>query len=86
MIIFLIMLQRYEKKILFTEFATCTLVELAAEALLYEIVQAVAEGFELHVVDDLVDEGILQQHPGFGEGDASLTHVEQRRIVELTNR
>jgi hypothetical protein len=44
---------------LFTEFAARAFVELTTEALLYEIMQAVAERFELHVIDDFVDEGIL---------------------------
>lgn len=45
--------------VLFAEFATGTFVQFTAETLLYEVVQAVTEGFELHVVNDLVDEGIL---------------------------
>ena len=44
-----------------TQHTSLTLVQLAAEALLDEIVQAVAQRLELHLVDDLVDEGILQQ-------------------------
>ena len=70
---------------LFAEFATGAFVEFATEALLYEVVEAVAEGFELHVVDDLVDEGILQEHFGFLQRNASLTHIEKGSIVELTN-
>ena len=68
---------------LLTEFAAVALVEFAAEALLYEVVEAVAEGLELHVVDDLVDEGVLQQELGLVEGDAALTHVEEGGVVEL---
>ena len=49
------------------------------------MVQAVAEGFELHVVDDFVDEGVLKQQLGLIEGDASLAHVEEGGIVELSN-
>ena len=43
----------------FAEFTTVAFVEFASEALLHEVVKAIAEGFELHLVDDLVDEGIL---------------------------
>ena len=46
---------------LLAESAAFTLVELAAESLLYQMVQTVAQGYELHVVDDFVDEGVLQQ-------------------------
>ena len=46
--------------------------------------EAVTEGFELHVVDDLVDEGILQEQSSLFEGDAPLAHIEEGRIVELT--
>ena len=70
---------------LLAEFATGAFVEFATEALLYEVVQAVAEGFELHVVDDLVDEGVLQQELCLGQRDAPLAHVEQCRIVELSD-
>ena len=52
---------------LFAQFAPLTLAQFASEALLHEVVQTVAEGFELHVVDDLVDEGVLQQELGLGK-------------------
>ena len=68
---------------LFTEPAASALVQLSSEALLHQIVKAVTEGFELHVIDDLVDEGILQEQFGLFEGDASLAHIEESRIVEL---
>ncbi len=51
-------------QLLLAEFTASTLVQFTTEALLHEIVQAVAEGFELHVVDDFVDEGILKEHFG----------------------
>ena len=47
--------------------------------------EAVAKGFERHVVDDLVDKSILQQEFGFFKRDAPLTHVEEGRIIELAN-
>ena len=46
---------------LFTEFAAGTFVELTTEAFFHKVVQPVTERFELHVVDDFVDEGILKQ-------------------------
>ena len=70
---------------LFTEFTTCAFVEFATETLFDEIVETVAKGFETHVVDDLVDEGVLQQELGLVERNTSLTHVEEGRIVELAN-
>ena len=70
---------------LFTESAASAFVQFAAEALLNEVVEAVAEGFEFHLVNDLVDKGVLQEESGLFEGDASLAHVEQGRIVELSN-
>ena len=45
--------------LLFAELAACAFIELASETLLHKMVKAVAEGFELHLVDDLVDKGIL---------------------------
>ena len=49
---------------LFAKLAAGTFVEFAAEALLNQIVEAVAEGSKLHVVDDFVDESVLQQQLG----------------------
>ena len=49
----------YIVHILFTKSATITLVELTPETLLHQIVQAITEGLELHLVDHFVDEGIL---------------------------
>ena len=58
-----------------TELAAGAFVELATEAFLYQVVQTVAQGFQLHLVNDLVDEGVLQQHLGLGisHGDVYLT-------------
>ena len=53
--------------ILLAEFATIAFIELASEALLYEVVETIAKGLERHVVDDLVDEGILQKELGLIE-------------------
>ena len=71
---------------LFAKLAAGTFVEFAAEALLNQIVEAVAEGSKLHVVDDLVDEGVLQQEFGLIDGDAALTHVEEGSIIQLAYR
>ena len=70
---------------LFTNSATGTFVEFATEAFLYKVMKAIAEGFKIHVVDNFVDEGILQQEFGLFKRDASLTHVEERSVVELSN-
>jgi hypothetical protein len=47
--------------------------------------ETVTERLELHMVDDFVDEGILQEQFGLFEGDASLTHIEEGCVVELAN-
>ena len=71
---------------LFAELAACTLVQLATEPLLYQIMQAVAERLQLHVVDDFIDERILQEHLRLLERNATLLHIEERCVVELTYR
>ena len=68
------------------ELAAGTFVQLATEALLYQVVQAVAQGHQLDLVDYLVDESQLQQGAGLLFGNAALTHVEESRVVELTYR
>ena len=71
---------------LFAEFTAIAFVELTSETLFHQIMEAVAKRFELHVVDDLIDEGILEQEFGLLKRDATLTHIEEGRIVELTYR
>ena len=51
--------------LLFTELAAFTLVQLSAETLLDQIMQTVAQRFQLHVVDDLINESVLQEQTGF---------------------
>ena len=45
---------------LFTELAAFALVQLASEALFYQVVQAVTQWLELHLVNDFIDESVLQ--------------------------
>ena len=45
--------------------------------------QTVAQGNEFHLVDNLVDEGKLQQQLGLLDRNAALLHIEQCRIVQL---
>ena len=71
---------------LFAELAALAFVEFSAETFFYQVVEAVAEGFELHVVDDFVDEGILKEQFSLIERDASLAHIKQGGIVQLTYR
>ena len=68
-----------------TKFTSLTLVEFAAEALLYEVVQPVLEGFEADGVDNLIDKGELEQQPCLVEADAALAHIEEGCIVELAD-
>ena len=64
-------------RILSAQLASLALVEFAAEAFLYEIMQTVAERLELYAVYDLVDESKLKQELGLLKADAALAHVEQ---------
>ena len=50
---------------LLAESAAGALVEFATEAFLYKIVETITERFEIHVVDNFIDEGVLQQEFGF---------------------
>ena len=47
--------------------------------------QTVAQRLKLYLVDYLVDEGKLKQQLGFLLADATLTHIEEGCIIELTN-
>ena len=47
--------------------------------------QAVAQGSEGDLVDDLAGEGLLQQQAGFGLADATLAHVEEGVVVQLSH-
>ena len=66
--------------------AALAFVEFATEALLYQVVQTVAQGDESHVVDDLIDEGVLQEQLGFLKGYASLTDYGNMLTVKLSYR
>ena len=46
---------------LFAELAACAFIQLATEALFYQIVQTVAQRLQLHLIDNLIDKGVLQQ-------------------------
>ena len=70
---------------LFAEFTACTLVKFSAEALFYQMVKTVAERFELHLVDDFIDKGILKEQFSLIKRDASLAHIKQGGIVELSD-
>lgn len=69
---------------LFTEPAPVALVELATDALLGEKVEAVAEGLELDLVYDFADEGYLEQRAGLVFADASLSHVKEGGLIQLS--
>ena len=62
-----IVLQLGCKCALSAKFTALALVQFATEAFFNQVVQTVAQGFQLHFVDNLVDESILQQHLGFPE-------------------
>ena len=70
---------------LFAEFTACTLVKFSAETFFYQMVKTVAERFELHLVDDFIDKGILKEQFSLIKRDASLAHIKQGGIVELSD-
>ena len=45
--------------------------------------QAVSQGFKLYQVDDLAYEGLHEQRARLALADATLSHVEERLVVEL---
>ena len=55
--------------------------QFAAEALLYQQVQPVAQGVEANGVDNLVDESKHQQQTSLMHRNTALAHVEQGRVV-----
>ena len=46
--------------------------------------QAVAQWFKLYLVDHLIDKGELKEQFGFLLADATLSHIEQCGVVELS--
>ena len=71
---------------LLAQLASLALVQFSTETLLHKVVQALAQGFELHLVDNLVDKGKLQEQLGLLLADAPLAHVEHGGIIELSHR
>ena len=60
------------------------LAELTTEALLYQVVQAVAQSLEAYLVNDLADKGSHQELASFDIADTALLHIEEGIFVELT--
>ena len=73
------------RKPLAAKLTTLALREFTAETLVDKVAQAVAKGFKGDGIDDLGDKSLLQEQSGLALGDASLAHVEQGGIVELSN-
>ena len=65
-------------------FAALTLVELAPKAFFHEMMEPVSQRSQVHLVDHFVDKGKFKQQLGFLLADASLSHIEQSSIVELS--
>ncbi len=74
-----------KKASLFTYRASLTLVQLTAETLLYQQMQAIFQSIQTDRIDHFVDKGKHQQQTGLARGDATLLHIEQCGIVELTH-
>lgn len=70
----------------FTQAATLTLVQATAEAHLHEMMQTVLKWLQFHLVNNLIDEGKLQEEPCLIKTHTALLHIEKRRVVELTHR
>lgn len=71
-------------RILPAQLTSLALIQFSAETFFYKIMQAVAKRLELYAVDNLIDEGKLQEKLCLLQTDTALTHVEQSRVVELT--
>lgn len=62
------------------------LAEFASEAHFNEVGKTVVEVFDVHVAQNVVDKGMLQEQASFSFGDTALTHVEERALIEFANR
>lgn len=69
----------------FANRAVTALAQFTAETFLYQVVQAVAQGFEADAVDDLAHEGSHEELASFTEADATLLHIEEGILVELAH-
>ena len=75
-----------KKASLFTYRASLTLVQLTAETLLYQQMQAIFQSIQTDGINHLIDEGKHQQQTGLAHGDAALLHIEQSTFVKLPHR
>ena len=46
--------------------------------------QTITQGFKLYLVYNLIDKGELKKQFGFFLADATLSHIEQCGVVELS--
>lgn len=78
---------------LVTECATLAGVEFAAEAMLNKMREAVAEARRGagdnrllgDALEDVIDEGVLEEQTGFEFGNTALPHVEKGGFIELSD-
>lgn len=70
---------------LFTQLASVAFTKFASEALFYKVVKAVAQRLQLYAVNNLVDKGKLQKQVCLVAGYATLLHIEQGGIAELSH-
>ena len=64
-----------KKASLFTYRASLTLVQLTAETLLYQQMQAIFQSIQTDGINHLIDEGKHQQQTGLAHGDAALSLI-----------
>ena len=70
---------------LFTKLAAVALVQLTTEALVHEIMQSVAQRNQMNLIDNFTHESLLQEQSCLFLTDATLPHVEQSSVVELSD-
>lgn len=70
---------------LLAKLAALALIEFTTESLLYEMMQAITQWLQLHLVDDFVDKCKLKEQLSLLTAHTTLLHIEQGGIVELTN-
>ena len=58
---------------------------VAAEALLYQIREAISQCFHLNALQNVVNKGVLEQEARFFFGHAPLLHVKQGVCVEFSH-
>ena len=70
---------------LFTQVAALAFAEFATETFLDENVQALLDGNNVYILNDLTGKGIHQKVTCLVGRDTALLHVEERVLVQLSH-